>query len=459
MDDYQGHIFQLYIVQKKTLANVILELKDQHGIEVSRSQLLSELKRWEYVRNIKKADALAVLQEKSRREVARKAYDFSIQSRPVDLSRIEQHALRSGFIPESSKHVPQQERHITDMVRVACRTPPPTTSVSLLREEQWRIPEKLIFDVENLVKGSFEAGHWSWNGKDTIIKSSEDQTNEKQLLHGFLGALINGREAADTRDFELAVTCWKRGFKFVDSLVKGQYHDIVPNLIQAINDLSREGQGSVARMLRDHIADCGNTYLQLNSSTKSVYVGLGDLDMTYMAMVEANVMQCFKDRFEFYLGPVSYNSFVMMMNHARRRLYQDDWVRLEDVLPPVDLMDRRYGVSDPRTLDVIGMRIEVAYKRKLLEQVETEAPILIGRAMLIDDDDWQRFYNLTRGWFDLGCAQYFLRKKLSSLNSFDKALMNDDQLKGLGPCNIFDPQRITIAKYRGEMQNWPLTVG
>lgn len=165
-------------------------------------------------------------------------------------------------------------------------------------------------------------------------------------------------------------------------------------------------------------------------------------------------MGCFKARFEFYLGSMNYNSFVMMMNYARRKLYHDAWVRLEDVLPPVDLLGRTYGRSDPRTLDVIGMRIEVAHRRKWFHMVEAKASILIDRAVQIKNDDWQRYYNLTRAWFDLGSAQYFLKKKKLASTSFHEALLNDDELKKVEECNIFDPERNTIANYLQDMESW-----
>lgn len=164
--------------------------------------------------------------------------------------------------------------------------PPPTISGSLLREEQWRIPENLVFDVENLVKGSFESEFWTWNGRDQIIKSSLNQHYERQLLHGFLGALKNGGEAADARDFVSAGSFWQDAFETVDHLVQGRYHDIIPNLIQKIKDLDREGRKELARILQQHISECGRSYLGPNSSTISIYTGLSHLDMSYMSIME-----------------------------------------------------------------------------------------------------------------------------------------------------------------------------
>jgi len=415
--------------------------------------LNTELKRWGYLKNIKRAQAVAIVRERDLRKAEGRTFDFTIQSRPVDLLKVERHAQRAGIqTPSSHHHLQNLDPRST---QVACVTPPPTTSVSLLREERWRIPERLLFDIDHLIKGSFEAGLWSWSQKDQIINSSSKQSEESNLIHTFLGGLTSGCEAADVNDFHLARSFWQKAFESVDRLVQGQYHDIIPNLIQKINDLNREGREDLARMLHQHIAECGQLFLKPDSSTAAIYTGLGKLEITHMVAIEDRIMKRFKELFEFYLGPLSYNSFVMMMNHARRSLYRDEWVRFEDVLPPIYLLDSTFGISDRRTLDVIALRIDVAQKRKQFSLVESEAAILISRAEIIQNDRWQRFYNLTRGWFRLGCAQYFLRKKDEAITSLNNALANDDALRTLGDWNIYDPQRITIGKYLQDMQDWP----
>lgn len=359
---------------------------------------------------MKREQAFAILQERDRRKAEGKMSDFSVQSRPVDLHKVELHWQRSDF-ENSSLQDSSSSRDLTAR-QIMCRTPPPSTVVSLLRGEHWRIPEKILFDVDHLIKGSFKGGIWKWNGRDQIVHSSNNQQTERALLHNFLGCFTSGCEAADGQNFSLAGSYWRKVFKDVELLVRGQYHDIVPNLVQKINDLNREGRADLAHILKHHIAACGQQFTDSNRSTVSIYTALKHLDMANMLAMEESIMKFLNELFKLYLGPRSYNSFVMMMNYARRRLYQDDWVRIEDVLPSVDSIDRAFGVSDRRTLDIISMRIEVAHRRKMYEVVETEAPILIYRAKLIQDDDWQRFYNLTRACFDLSCAQFLLRKKI-----------------------------------------------
>lgn len=414
--------------------------------------MTAQLHSWGIQKNIKKEQALTILQEIERRKNEGKDTEYSIDCRPVDLRRVERHAQRARF---SKNTLWASQAAASASTQVTCSTPPPTVSAMLLREEQWRIPEKLIFDVERLIISSFESGIWRSNGKDQIIRSSEDQSREKQLLHGFLGSLISGTEAANDTDMILAGAFWSDAFQKVDHLVQGQYHDIIPNLIQKINDLNAEERGDLASLLQKHIADCGQQFLAPSCSTQSFYVGLGQLDMVHMIELEERMMKGFNILFDKYLGQLNYNSFVMMMNHARRRIYRDPCVRLEDVLPPIDHLDRTFGMTDRRTLDVIAMRVEVSAHRNMLEQVQTEATIFIRRAEMIVDDDWVRFYNLTRGWNDLGCAQYVLRKKQDAMMSFDNALASDDALRNVDEgCNIHDPLRKTITKYKQIMESW-----
>jgi len=66
------------------------------------------------------------------------------------------------------------------------------------------------------------------------------------------------------------------------------------------------------------------------------------------------------------------------MDFSRGRIENNRRIRFEDVLSPVDLLDRNFSVSEPRSLDVFGISIEITYRRSWFELVETEAPFLIN---------------------------------------------------------------------------------
>jgi hypothetical protein len=392
------------------------------------------------------------LNEKKRRQEQGKDFEFTVNSRPVILEEVERHGHRAGISEEALQHY---HRFINlDSSQVRWQTPPPPPSALLLRSEQWRLPERFLFDVNTLVKGSFEAGLWSGIDQNQLIKSSNNQRYEAHLLHVFLNNLSCGSEAANANKYQAAGKFWMDAMKSIDKLIKCDYHDILPNLIQQINELNRQGRQDLARILKDHIAECCQTFLKGTNPTIAAYKSLGQLDMSYMVEIEERMMKQFQENFELYLGARNYNSFVMMMDYARRKLFRDQWVRIEDVLPPVDQLDRVFGTSDRRSLDVIALRLEVAKTRNQLELVEYEAPILIQRAQLILNDDWQRFYNLARGYFELGFAQYFLLRKALATSSLRKAQDSDDKLRELGDWNIFDPERVLAVKYLQDMQSW-----
>jgi hypothetical protein len=118
--------------------------------------------------------------------------------------------------------------------QIACRTPPPAQIPAALPPHQhWVVAENIFFHVDVLVKGSFEAGRWRFNGNDAIIHSSPAQKVECAPLHGFLGSLIDGSTAAAASDFVSAGSHWRHVFLSVEHLVvQGEYEDIVPNLVQ-----------------------------------------------------------------------------------------------------------------------------------------------------------------------------------------------------------------------------------
>lgn len=304
------------------------------------------------------------------------------------------------------------------------------------------------------MKGAFEKGLWSGTDQHQLIKSSGLQHEETHLLHVFLNNLSCGCEAANANNFVTAGKFWTNAMASIEKLVQGAYHDIIPNFVQQINNLMRQGRQDLAQILLQHIAGCCQVFLSTSNPTTAVYASLGQIELEHMPELEERMMKQFQRNFEIYLGARNYNSFVMMIDHARRRLLRDDWLRIEDVLPPVDQVDRNFGVSDRRSFDVIALRIEVAKKRKQYNLIESEAPILIQRAELILNDEWQKFYNLARGWFELGGAQYFLLKNNLAVSSLLKGIQSDDRLRALGDWNIFDTERTLASQYVESMQDW-----
>jgi hypothetical protein len=215
---------------------------------------------------------------------------------------------------------------------------------------------------------------------------------------------------------------------------------------QKINDLNHQGHSRLAALLKEHIARCGGSLLGPKTPTKSIFDGLGKVDMSFIPEIEERIMKQFTQLFELYLGHLCYNSFVIMMDGARRRLLQYSWAPL-DCLPDIFHLDTVFGPTDRRPLDVISLRIEILSHRKMHVETEMEAFMLIRRAEIIQNDNWRRFYNLTRGWYFLGTAQYFMRKREAAIESLSNALRSDDELCKVDGFHIFNAERMMILKY------------
>lgn len=85
------------------------------------------------------------------------------------------------------------------------------------------------------------------------------------------------------------------------------------------------------------------------------------------------------------------------------------------------------------------------------EQVEIEGGVLVQRAELIQHDDWQLFYNLTRGWYNMSKAQYVSGKGDAAVESFSKALDFEEKLRAVDDYHIFTAERAMMLKYREEL--------
>jgi hypothetical protein len=311
-----------------------------------------------------------------------------------------------------------------------------------------RTPEKLLRDLDTLIKGSFEAGLWKSCGVEHIILSSPSQNADRLAMHNFYSNLDSGCAAAEEKDFLSAGAHWGRAFENVDSLVKGQYHAIIPSLIQKINDLNKHhGLGELADKLKNHIGTCSRAFLPPGSPTSVIYQGLAQLDVSSIAEIEPRIMRRFVELFDTYLEPGNYNAFLLMINTAKRRLLYDNWASLNECLPDLSGVDAVSGPSDRRALEIMALRLHTLNHRRLYRQAEAEAFLLIARAAIITNDQSQRLQNLVRGYFHLGRAQHILGNK-AARQSFLSALQYEEKFCELsGDDDMFKVERAAILKY------------
>ncbi|KAK3937039.1 hypothetical protein QBC46DRAFT_417323 [Diplogelasinospora grovesii] len=442
MDRYREEIFRLYITEKKTMNDVMEILKRDHGLQVKPRTLRHKLCQWGYMKNLKRAEVVEILRQVSSRDSAGKDSVVTLRQRPVDLERVRRHEKRAGLQrPMHAARGLSLSQPVTQPgdaagAVVVCRTPPPALPRSLpVVEGQWKISEKLLHDVDTLVKGSFEAMHWSFDTNKGSIRSSPRQVDEMTAWYRFeersgqaegpeVGAGSRAGRLTKRQRFAVAGGYWREAFTFVERLVQGQHHAIIPNLIMEINDLNREPDWGkeLANKLRGYIVswneiiearrqDDGNGGRPNSTALISIYHGLGQSDMDLMVEIEERIVKRFGELFELYLGTNCYASFSMKMVAARRRLLRHPWAALDECLPAsLSHLDHVFGLTDQRSLDVIRLRLETLESRGFYEMVEVEATDLIRRAEMIQGNDWLRLSNLCLGWELVNRAQVMLGK-------------------------------------------------
>ena len=310
------------------------------------------------------------------------------------------------------------------------------------------ISKRFFHDVVGLVQGSFESNTWRFNGNNAIIINTSKQVAERKFLHDFLAGIDIGCSVAQKGGTNLAFQHWNRAFNLVPFLITGRYHDHLPNILQKINDLNRNGYNEVARSLQNHIARMSQEYTRQGCKTARLYKSFESLNLDQMEEIEERLMKAFRKLFEFYLGQTCYNSFVMMMNAAMRRLTRCSWISLDECLPKLEDLDKRFGPADPRTLEVIRSRLSLCFLRKEYRQMAEEAPILIDRAKKIHNDSWQQSYFLTKGYYRLGSAQHELGEYSNAKGNLSKAAFWEKEFRKAdnNATDIFEPERRHIEE-------------
>jgi hypothetical protein len=70
---------------------------------------------------------------------------------------------------------------------------------------------------------------------------------------------------------------------------------------------------------------------------------------------------------------------------------------------------------------------------------------------MIPHDKWQQFYNLTWGYYFLGCAQYRLGGYAAAAESFAEAFRCDHELCRVDDYSMFNAEKLVMVKYLGEI--------
>ncbi|KAF3228969.1 hypothetical protein TWF191_002079 [Orbilia oligospora] len=399
IDDFKGHIFELYSIPGLTLTDIIAKIEREHNVTATRAVYKNRLKKWGFKRNTSRSEVLTTLREQ---EDEPKIQTFRDPARSL---RIEKYRKKNKIQRHeySSKSSTQQSAP-SSMAIVPRQISPP---------QVFETSERLGYEVSNYIKGSFEGKRWKVKDNQNIINSSPNQDTEVQILTTFLTDIETGCSNFAVGNGYSGGLYWRKAFENIEYLVRGDYHDHILNIVITINDLREKGYPGAAELLKSYASQLGRHKQPPEGRIRAlIYRELGNVSLDQMPQLEEIVLACFMELFERYLGDYCYNSFVVQMNMARRRLRLGDWVNLTDVLLALSVLDHKFGVSDRRPLDVIRVRVETLFKRKKYLEVIQHSRSLVERAELIEiqDDPWQRHYFSIKGCYYMGISLFSLEK-------------------------------------------------
>ncbi|KAF3130550.1 hypothetical protein TWF594_010306 [Orbilia oligospora] len=398
-NDFKGHIFELYSTPGLTLTDIIAKIEREHNVTATRAVYKNRLKKWGFKRNTSRSEVLTTLREQ---EDETKIQTFRDPARSL---RIEKYHKKNKIRRHEYSSKPSTQLSTSSSTAIVPRQISPP--------QVFEISERLGYEVSNYIKGSFEGKRWKVKDNQSIINSSPNQDTEVQVLTTFLTDIETGCSNFAMGNGYNGGLYWRKAFDNIEYLVRGDYHDHLLNIVITINDLKERGYSSAAELLKSYASQLGRHKQPSEGHIRAlIYRELGNASLDQMPHLEEIIIACFVELFERYLGDYCYNSFVMHMNMARRRLRLGDWVDLTDVLPALSVLDHKFAVSDRRRLDVIRVRVETLFKRKKYLEVIEHSRSLVERAELIgiQDDPWQRHYFSIKGFYYMGMSLFSLEK-------------------------------------------------
>ena len=288
------------------------------------------------------------------------------------------------------------------------------------------IPERILYNVDSMIRKSFGIKEWYFLDKDRLIESSEYAHIEKGNIMSLLSGIDLGCAFAQAGDSESAVHHWCQASLQLESLLKGRFHDIIPNLICKLNDLLDRGFSDVAEKMIDHISKLCSIYLPAGYPIAAIFQCLNRVDLAHLPGLESRLLGMYHNLFEYHVGGQCYNTFVMNINAAKRILERYEWTDIDMTLPALEPLELAHGLANCRSLDVLRMKIETLYHRgQYLELIPT-AQLLKNRADTKRDDPWQRSYFMIKALYYGGRAHVILGNDESARLWLGEALFLED---------------------------------
>ncbi len=351
-----------------------------------------KLQQWKYRKNHKRKEVVGASQPG---EPSRSGNEISTTSLGAAESRRKRNGL--GGSRRTVKTSPL--RMSPNRVSYSEYTPRPRV---LQSPDALHIFETLLDSAINYIEGSFGNKTWKMNGMERIITSSSRQESDLEDLHAFLTAVDSRCSYFAACNAYVGGMCWRQAFMKIETLVRSSYHDVIPNIIQKINDLQDQNHVQFAEVLKRHVSQLGTINRPVGDVQASIYKVLASIRLDQMRDLEEMLMNCYSKLFDAYLGDRCYGSFVMTMDSVNRKVLHNKAVDLNDVLPSLSILDTKFGPTDRRALDVLRFRIETLFDRKQYRETHTYCSILIDRAEIITNDEWQRHYFLIKGLYYAG---------------------------------------------------------
>lgn len=336
-------------------------------------QYKTKISEWGYFKNTRRADAIAILRERALREERGKKSLFLTHQRPADLQKVERHLKRYKVRVFRKQNFEGSGR--VAMTELVSRTPPPIGE-SLRVPEPWIVLEKFLFALDGLVRGLFESGDWRFHDNERLIESSSDVEEEQRRLMGFLSGLDQGCAAAQIGNSRLAGDRWRSAFLEVEYLMKGSFHNIVSNVVSKLVDLADWGFHGLATMLLNHIACLCQEYARSNHPIAAVFIGFDKINIDSLGGLEERTWTMLHSIFDAYIGNQCYNTFVLRIDGAKRRLRRSKQENMDECLPPLAPLEKEFGPLNCRSLDIMRLRLETLTYRGQYQQVTDEAPLL-----------------------------------------------------------------------------------
>lgn len=337
---HQPLIKQLYLYEKKPLAEVMRIMERQHGFRATVKMYKTHIKQWGLDKKNKVSEMRAIVRKNKQRADQGKGSIVRVRGQLRDFAEVVRYWNRKG---ESIDRIIARQTASPTPEAVELSTPTPSP---ILTPHEFAIPERLFRCIRNYFDGSFESGTWVRTEPTDPCHSIKDGGNTiyytvaQFASHCRLAGEMFSKGSFQEAGRNLIVATSK-----INRILSSEYPEALVEILGVIAVFHYEKRDEVALSILRQFSALGTVLLGRQHPLSLICEWINSVYASDLSSLVTRCIESMADQFERFVGPMHISTLGSRLTsievagwegNSRMRMLQKLLSEYEKILQPHD---------------------------------------------------------------------------------------------------------------------------